>query len=314
MPVMEGKCILFKEFANVDAVPILVNTKDVDEFVKTVKLISLSFGAINLEDISAPRCFEIEKRLIDELSIPVLHDDQHGTAIVLAAGLTNALKLVNKKFEEIKVVFSGAGAAGTAIALLLMKKGVKNLIICDTKGAIYEGRKEGMNPEKEQIAKITNSQKIKGTIGDALTGAYVFIGVSGPKTVTTEMVKKMANKAIVFAMANPTPEIMPDDAKAGGCYIYASGRSDFPNKVNNVLAFPGLFRGALDAGVTKFTDEMKFAAIDAIAAMVPEPKIECIIPDPFTPNLAFKVGEAVKKAALTSPLSIQPDLSKGFMF
>jgi malate dehydrogenase (oxaloacetate-decarboxylating) len=292
LPVMEGKCILFKQFGNVDAFPICLKTKDVDEIVDAVVKISPVFGGINLEDISAPRCFEIEEKLKEKLKIPVFHDDQHGTAIVVLAALINALKLV-KKGKEIKIVISGAGAAGTAVAKILLSYSFKNIIVCDTKGAIYSGR-DGLNSAKEEIASITNPQKIKGSMAEAMKGADVFIGVSAPNIVTKEMVKTM-KEPIVFAMANPVPEIMPADALEGGARIVATGRSDFPNQINNVLAFPGIFKGALKVR-KQITEKMKISAAEAIASLVAKPAPDKIIPSVFD-NVADAVAEAVMKAA-----------------
>lgn len=291
IPVMEGKAVLFKEFANVDAFPIALATKDVDEIVETVKRIAPVFGAINLEDISAPRCFEIEERLKKELDIPVFHDDQHGTAIVVLAGLINAVKLTGKS-KLAPIVFSGAGAAGIAIAKMLLKYGFSNITMVDRSGVIYIGRVENMNLAKEDIAKLCNTTK-KGTLADALVGAEIFLGVSSPNLVTTEMVKTM-KEPIIFAMANPNPEILPDAAIAGGAKIVATGRSDYPNQINNVLAFPGVLKGTLEARAKQITHEMKVAAAEAIAQAI-EPKVDMIIPSPFTPGLAEKVAEAVKK-------------------
>lgn len=301
LPVMEGKAILFKEFANVDAFPICLDTKDVDEIVKTVKLIAPGFGGINLEDIGAPRCFEIEERLKKELDIPVFHDDQHGTAIVVLAGVINALKVVNKKIEDIKVVINGAGAAGTAIAKLLLSSGVKNLIACDKVGILYRGMENEDNAKKE-LAKVTNPDNIKGTLADALVGADVFIGVSAPGIVSQDMVRAMNKDSIVFAMANPTPEIMPDEAKAAGARVIGTGRSDFPNQVNNVLAFPGIFRGALDVRAKEVNEEMKIAAAYAIASMIKDEDLneDNVIPDALDKNVAANVAEAIKKAARES--------------
>jgi len=297
LPVMEGKAILFKEFGNVDAYPIVLDTQDTEEIIKTIKHIAPGFGGINLEDISAPRCFEIEERLIKELDIPVFHDDQHGTAIVVLAGLINALKLAGKDSDEtkknLKIVLSGAGAAGIAITKLLMQFGCENLILCDRKGTIYTGR-DGMNQTKIDIAKVTNQQMIQGTIAEALKQADIFIGISAPNLVTKEMVESMNDKPIIFAMANPTPEIMPDVAHAAGAFIVATGRSDFPNQVNNVLAFPGIFRGVLDARIKKITDEMKIAAAHAIANHIENPTVEMIIPSALDKEVAVKVAEAVK--------------------
>lgn len=298
LPVMEGKAILFKEFANVDAFPICLDTKDVDEIVKAVKLIAPGFGGINLEDIGAPRCFEVEEKLKKELDIPVFHDDQHGTAIVVLAGVINALKVVNKKIEDIKVVVNGAGAAGTAIANLLLSSGVKNLIACDKVGILYEGI-ENVDDAKKALAKLTNPEKLKGTLADALVGADVFIGVSAPGIVSQEMVRAMNKDSILFAMANPTPEIMPDEAKAAGARVIGTGRSDFPNQVNNVLAFPGIFRGALDVRAKEINEEMKIAAAYAIASMIKDEDLneENVIPYALDKSVANNVAEAIKKAA-----------------
>ena len=302
LPVMEGKCILFKQFADIDAIPIALDSKNIDEIVKTIKLISPMFGGINLEDISAPRCFEIENRLKKELDIPVMHDDQHGTAIVVLAGIINSLKLVKKELPLTKIVLSGAGAAGDAITKLLLHYGAKNIILVDTAGAIYDGRKENMNPEKEELAKITNPNMEKGLIQDIIKNADIFIGVSAPGVLTQEMVKTMNIGAIVFAMANPTPEIMPDVAKKTGAFIVASGRSDFPNQINNVLAFPGVFRGALDVRAKEINTEMKIAAAEALAGMI-EPNFDKIIPSPFDKDVAKTVAEAVKKAAIQTKVN-----------
>lgn len=302
LPVMEGKAILFKEFANVDAVPICLQTNDVDEIVRTVKLLEPSFGGVNLEDISAPRCFEIEQRLVEECGIPVFHDDQHGTAIVTVAGLINSLKVVGKKLDEIKVVVNGAGAAGISIIKLLRKLNVSEMILCDTKGMIYSGREEGMNAIKEEVAKITNSKSLSGTLKEAMNGADVFIGVSATGVLSKEMVQTMNRDAIIFAMANPSPEIMPKEAKDAGAAIIGTGRSDFPNQVNNVLAFPGIFRGALDVGAKVINEEMKIAAAYAIAGMINEEKLtrDYIIPDPFDINVAHNVAKAVSEAAIST--------------
>ncbi|MED1606632.1 malic enzyme-like NAD(P)-binding protein [Cytobacillus kochii] len=302
LPVMEGKAILFKEFANVDAVPICLQTNDVDEIVRTVKLLEPSFGGVNLEDISAPRCFEIEQRLVEECGIPVFHDDQHGTAIVTVAGLINSLKVVGKKLDEIKVVVNGAGAAGISIIKLLRKLNVGEMILCDTKGMIYSGREEGMNAIKEEVAKITNSKSLSGTLKEAMNGADVFIGVSAAGVLSKEMVQTMNRDAIIFAMANPSPEIMPKEAKDAGAAIIGTGRSDFPNQVNNVLAFPGIFRGALDVGAKVINEEMKIAAAYAIAGMINEEKLtrDYIIPDPFDINVAHNVAKAVSEAAIST--------------
>ena len=298
MPVMEGKCCLFKAFGDVDAFPLCVRTKDVDEIVKTVSLLAGSFGGVNLEDISAPRCFEIERKLKECCDIPIFHDDQHGTAVVTMAAMLNALKVVGKKIDEIKVVTSGAGAAGIAIIKLLISMGLKNVIMCDRKGAIYKGR-EGLNKEKEEMAEISNQNMEKGSLADVIKGADVFIGVSAPGTVTPEMIKTMAPNPILFPMANPTPEIMPDEAKAAGAAVIGTGRSDFPNQINNVLAFPGIFRGALDVRASDINDEMKVAAAYAIANIITdeERNTEYIIPNPFDKRVAKAVAEAVAKAA-----------------
>ena len=298
MPVMEGKCVLFKAFGDVDAIPLCIRSKEVDEIVHTVELLAGSFGGINLEDIAAPRCFEIEKQLIEKCDIPIFHDDQHGTAVITLAGVINALKIVGKKIEDVKIVTSGAGAAGIAIIKLLMSMGLKNVIMTDRQGAIYEGR-DGLNPIKEEMAKITNQEKIAGTIADVIKGADVFIGVSGPGTITQEMVKTMAKDPIIFACANPTPEIYPDEAKAAGAAVVATGRSDFPNQVNNVLCFPGLFRGALDVRASKITEGMKIAAAYALADLVPENELnaENILPQAFDPRVKDAVAKAVAEAA-----------------
>ncbi len=298
MPVMEGKCVLFKEFGGVDAFPLCVRSKDVDEIVNTVALLAGSFGGVNLEDISAPRCFEIERKLKERCDIPIFHDDQHGTAVVTAAALINALKLTGKKLEDVRVVTSGAGAAGIAIIKLLVSLGLKEVIMCDRTGAIYEGR-EGLNAEKQEMAKITNQNKKQGSLADMLVGADVFIGVSAPGTVTQDMVKSMAKDPILFPMANPVPEIMPDEAKAAGAAVVGTGRSDFPNQINNVLAFPGIFRGALDVRAKDINDEMKVAAAYAIANLIDEKDLNAdyIIPNPFDKRVAKAVSEAVAKAA-----------------
>ena len=301
MPVMEGKCVLFKAFGDVDAIPLCVRSKDVDEIVNTVALLAGSFGGVNLEDISAPRCFEIERKLKERCDIPIFHDDQHGTAVITLAGLTNALKVVGKKMDEIKVVMNGAGAAAIAISKLLLSAGVKDLTLCDRNGAVYEGRGKGMNPIKEEMAKVTNLGKKAGTLADMLVGADVFIGVSAPGSVTTEMVKTMNRDAIIFACANPTPEIFPDDAKAGGAAVVSTGRSDYPNQINNVLAFPGIFRGALDARASDINDEMKIAAAHALADLVgDELSADYIIPAAFDPRVKDAVAAAVKQAAYDS--------------
>ncbi|MBQ9209706.1 MAG: NAD-dependent malic enzyme [Oscillospiraceae bacterium] len=299
MPVMEGKCALFKAFGGVDAIPICVRSKDVDEIVRTVSLISGSFGGINLEDISAPRCFEIEHRLKEICDIPVFHDDQHGTAVVTLAAMLNALKLVGKNIEDVKVVTSGAGAAGIAIIKLLISMGLKNVIMCDRSGTIYEGR-EGLNPQKEEIARVTNREMLKGTLADAMKGADVFIGISAPGTVTKDMVRSMNKDSIIFPMANPDPEITPEDAKAAGAAIVGTGRSDYPNQINNVLAFPGIFRGALDVRASDINDAMKIAAAKAIAWSVLDYELspDYIIPSALDKNIAEVVAEAVAEAAV----------------
>lgn len=299
MPVMEGKCVLFKEFGDVDAFPLCVRSKSVDEIVRTVELLAGSFGGVNLEDISAPRCFEIERQLKEKCDIPIFHDDQHGTAIVTAAAMINALKFTSKKLDEIKVVTSGAGAAGIAIIKLLISLGLKNVIMCDRTGAIYEGR-DGLNAEKMEMAKISNRNMEKGTLAEVIKGADVFIGVSAPGTVTEEMVKSMAENPILFPMANPVPEIMPELAKAAGAAVLGTGRSDFPNQINNVLAFPGIFRGALDVRATDINDEMKVAAVYAIAGLVSDEELsaEYIIPNPFDKRVAESVAKAVAQAAI----------------
>ena len=298
MPVMEGKCALFKTFADVDAFPLCVRSKDVDDIVKTVSLLAGSFGGVNLEDISAPRCFEIERKLKECCDITIFHDDQHGTAVVTAAALINALKLVGKNLDDIKVVTSGAGAAGIAIIKLLVSLGLKNVVMCDRHGAIYKGR-ENLNKEKEEMAEICNQNMEKGTLAEVLKGADVFIGVSAPGTVTEEMVQNMAEKPILFPMANPVPEIMPDLAKKAGAAVVGTGRSDFPNQINNVLAFPGIFRGALDVRAKDINDEMKVAAAYAIAGLVEEDKLspDYIIPNAFDKRVAKAVAEAVAEAA-----------------
>lgn len=298
MPVMEGKCALFKEFGGVDAFPLCIRSKEVDEIVRTVSLLAGSFGGINLEDISAPRCFEIEKKLKECCDIPIFHDDQHGTAVVVLAGILNSLKLLGKKKEECRVVINGAGAAGIAIAKLLLKAGFSNLILCDLQGILLKDG-SGMNPAKEEIAKLTNPENLKGTLSDAMKGADIFIGVSAPGIVTEEMVASMNEQAIVFAMANPVPEIMPGEAKRGGAAIVGTGRSDFPNQINNVLAFPGIFRGALDVRAKEINDEMKLAAAFAIAGLISDEELtpDYVIPSPFDRRVAAKVAEAVAKAA-----------------
>lgn len=299
MPVMEGKCALFKSFGDVDAFPLCVRSKSVDDIVNTVKLLAGSFGGVNLEDISAPRCFEIERRLKEVCDIPIFHDDQHGTAVVVLAAMINALKIVKKDIKDIKVVTSGAGAAGIAIIKLLVSMGLQNVIMCDRKGAIYEGR-EDLNSEKIEMAKITNKSKEKGTLADVIKGADVFIGVSAPGTVTEEMVKTMAPNPVLFPMANPVPEINPDLAKAAGAAVVGTGRSDYPNQINNVLAFPGIFRGALDVRASDINDEMKVAAAYAIAGLVSDEELspEYIIPNAFDPRVGKTVAKAVKEAAI----------------
>lgn len=298
MPVMEGKCLLFKEFGDVDAFPLCVDTHDVDEFVRTVYLISKSFGGINLEDIAAPHCFEIEKRLRELCDVPVFHDDQHGTAIVTAAGLINAAKLTGREMGSMRIVMSGAGAAGLAIATLLTHMGFGDVVVCDRKGAIVEGR-EGLNPYKEQVAKITNREHRTGTLADVMKGADVFLGVSQPGLVTREMVASMADDPIIFAMANPTPEIMPDEARAGGAAVIATGRSDFPNQINNVLVFPGIFKGALAARAGQITEDMEIAAAQAIASLVTDDELSAdyIIPSALDKTVAQVVADAVSKRA-----------------
>ena len=298
MPVMEGKCALFKAFGDVDAFPLCIRSKDVDEIVNTVALLAGSFGGVNLEDISAPRCFEIEKKLKERCDIPIFHDDQHGTAVITLAGLTNALKIVGKKMEDIHVVVNGAGAAATAITKLLISRGLKNVILCDRKGAIYEGR-EGLNSAKEEMAKITNPEKKEGSLADVIVGADVFIGVSAPGVLTSDMVAAMAKDPVVFACANPVPEILPDEAKKAGVAVMATGRSDFPNQVNNVLAFPGIFRGALDVRASDINDEMKIAAANAIAGIVSDEELnpDYILPDAFDARVGKAVAAAVAQAA-----------------
>ncbi|OIK08532.1 NAD-dependent malic enzyme [Bacillus sp. MUM 116] len=312
LPVMEGKAVLFKSFAGVDAFPICLNTTDVDKIVETVKLLEPTFGGVNLEDIAAPNCFVIEERLKKEANIPIFHDDQHGTAIVTAAGLVNALKLVGKKMTEIKVVANGAGAAGIAIIKLLYHYGVRDIIMCDTKGAIYEGRPNGMNAVKTEVAKFTNRDNIAGSLEDVVKGADVFIGVSVAGALTKEMVASMNEDAIIFAMANPDPEIMPVDAKEAGAKVVGTGRSDFPNQVNNVLAFPGIFRGALDVRATHINEKMKVAAVQAIAGLISEEELNAdyVIPGPFDPRVAPAVAAAVAKAAMetgVARLKVDPE-------
>ncbi len=301
MPVMEGKCVLFKEFGGVDAIPLCIRSKDVDEIVHTVALLAGSFGGINLEDISAPRCFEIEKKLKECTDIPIFHDDQHGTAIITLAGMINALKLVGKKIEDVKIVTSGAGAAGIAIIKLLMSMGLKNVIMTDRTGAIYKGR-ENLNPIKEEMAEITNQNCEKGKLADVIKGADVFIGVSGPGTLTKDMVRTMAKDPIIFACANPTPEIFPDEAKEAGAAVVSTGRSDFPNQINNVLAFPGIFRGALDVRASDINAEMKVAAAYALANLVSDEELNAdyIIPAAFDSRVKDAVAKAVAQAAIDS--------------
>lgn len=294
MPVMEGKCVLFKKFANVDAIPIILGTQDTEEIIRTVKLIASSFGGINLEDIAAPQCFEIEDRLKRECPIPVMHDDQHGTAIVTLAGLINANRVTGREMKDLSVVINGAGAAGIAIIKLLQYLGVQNVIMVDSKGIIYEGR-DGLNPIKEELAKITNRTLRKGSLADAMAGSDVFIGVSAPGVLTQDMVRSMKKDPIIFAMANPIPEIMPDEAREAGARFIATGRSDFPNQINNVLAFPGLFRGVLDCRAKNFTRGMYVAAAQAIADSIENPSEDLIIPSPFQKDVPFKVAEAVKR-------------------
>ena len=299
MPVMEGKCVLFKSFGNVDAFPLCVKTKDVDEFVNAVALISGSFGGINLEDIAAPRCFEIERKLKERTDIPIFHDDQHGTAVITLAGITNALKVVGKKLPDIKIAVSGAGAAAIAITKLLLSAGAKNVILCDRTGAIYEGRGKGMNWIKEEMSKVTNPNKVQGTLADAMKGADVFIGVSAPNTVSQDMVRSMNKDAIIFACANPTPEIFPDDAKAAGARIISTGRSDYPNQIKNVLAFPGIFRGVFDVRASDINEGMKVAAAHALADLVAPEELneDYIIPKAFDPRVGKAVAKAVADAA-----------------
>ena len=301
MPVMEGKCVLFKAFADVDAFPLCIKSKDVDEIVNTVYMISGSFGGVNLEDISAPRCFEIERKLKEKCDIPIFHDDQHGTAIVTLAGLTNALKVVGKKKEDVKIVTSGAGAAAISIVKLLLSAGFRNIIMTDRKGAIYEGR-EGLNWIKEEMSLVTNPEKKSGTLADVIVGADVFIGVSAPNTLTTDMVKTMNRDAIVFACANPTPEIFPEDAIAGGAKVVSTGRSDYPNQINNVLAFPGIFRGTFDVRASDINEEMKMAAAMALANLISDEELnkDYIIPKAFDPRVGLAVAAAVAEAARKS--------------
>lgn len=307
MPVMEGKCVLFKTFADVDAFPLCIKSNDVDTIVDTIALISGSFGGVNLEDISAPRCFEIERKLKERCDIPIFHDDQHGTAIISLAGLRNALKVVGKKKEEVRMVINGVGAAGVSIAKLLLKDGFRHIVMCDTKGAIYAGR-EGLNPVKEELAKITNLEQKKGSLAEVLVGADIFLGVSAPGVLTKEMVASMAKDAIVFACANPTPEIFPDEAKAAGAKVVATGRSDYPNQINNVLAFPGIFRGALDVLATDINDEMKLAAASALEGLVSEEELSAdyLIPQAFDPRVGAAVAAAVAEAAVKTGVARKP--------
>ena len=302
MPVMEGKCVLFKSFGDVDAFPLCIKSKDVDEIVNTIYLISGSFGGVNLEDIAAPRCFEIERKLKEKCDIPIFHDDQHGTAVITLAGLTNALKVVNKKKENVRIVINGAGAAAISITRLLLSDGFRDIILCDRRGAIYEGRSEGMNPIKEEIALLTNRERKAGSLADMLVGADVFIGVSAPGMVTTEMVRTIKKDAVVFACANPTPEIYPDEAKAGGAAVIATGRSDYPNQINNVLAFPGIFRGAFDVRASDINDEMKIAAARALAGLIGDAELspDYVIPKAFDPRVGKAVAAAVAEAARRS--------------
>ncbi|MCA1032329.1 NAD-dependent malic enzyme [Bacillus timonensis] len=312
LPVMEGKAVLFKSFAGVDAFPICLNTTDVDKIVETVKLLEPTFGGVNLEDIAAPNCFVIEERLKKETNIPIFHDDQHGTAIVTVAGLVNALKLVGKSMSEIKIVANGAGAAGIAIIKLLYRYGVRDIIMCDSKGAIFEGRSFGMNPVKAEVAKFTNREQLEGSLKDVIKDADVFIGVSVEGALTKEMIESMNNDAIIFAMANPNPEIMPEEAKLAGAKVVGTGRSDFPNQVNNVLAFPGIFRGALDVRATHINEQMKIAAVEAIASLVSEEELssDYVIPAPFDPRVAPAVAAGVAKAAMetgVARISVDPN-------
>ena len=302
MPVMEGKCVLFKAFGGVDAIPLCIRSHDVDEIVNTVALLAGSFGGVNLEDIAAPRCFEIERKLKERCDIPIFHDDQHGTAVITLAGLVNALKVVGKAMEDIRVVINGAGAAAIAIGRLLLSAGVRDLTLCDRSGAVYTGRPVGMNPVKEEMARVTNLQRQSGSLKDVLPGADVFIGVSAPGAVTTEMVKTMNRDAIIFACANPTPEIFPEEARAGGAAVISTGRSDFPNQINNVLAFPGIFRGALDVRARDINDAMKIAAARALAGLIPDAALRAdyIIPEAFDPRVRDAVAEAVRQAARDS--------------
>lgn len=302
MPVMEGKCVLFKSFGGVDAFPLCIKSHDVDEIVNTICLISGSFGGINLEDISAPRCFEIERKLKERCDIPVFHDDQHGTAVITLAGLTNALKVVGKRLEDCRIAINGAGAAATAICKILIAAGAREIIMCDRSGIICSGRAAGLNPAKEELARLTNPNHLQGTLADAIRGADVFIGVSSPNTVTQDMVRSMAEAPIVFACANPTPEIFPDEAKAAGAAVVSTGRSDFPNQINNVLAFPGIFRGAFDVRASDINDEMKLAAAKALSDLIPPEELNAdyIIPAAFDPRVCPAVSKAVAEAARSS--------------
>lgn len=311
LPVMEGKSVLFKAFAGVDAFPICLETKDISKIVETVKLMECTFGGINLEDIKAPECFEIEKRLKEICNIPIFHDDQHGTAVVSSACLINALKLVNKKFEDVRIVINGAGAAGTAITKLLLKLGTKDVILCDSKGPIYKGRTSGMNKYKDEIAEVTNKDLISGSLADALNGADIFLGVSVANCVTQEMVKSMNKDSIIMAMANPNPEILPNLAIEAGAKVVCTGRSDFPNQVNNVLAFPGIFRGALDVHASEINDEMKIAAAYAIAELVDEKELRAdyVIPEAFDLRIAPKVAYYVAKAAIETSVARRKDIT-----
>jgi len=302
MPVMEGKCVLFKSFGDVDAFPLCIKSNDVDEIVNTVYMISGSFGGVNLEDISAPRCFEIEKKLKEKCDIPIFHDDQHGTAVITLAGLKNALKVVGKDMKDIRIAMNGAGAAAIAIAKILLSAGVKDIILCDRTGLIYKGREKGMNPIKEEMAEVTNPRMVRGILEDSMKGADVFIGVSAPGAVTKDMVKSMAKDPIIFACANPTPEIFPDDAKEAGAAVISTGRSDFPNQINNVLAFPGIFRGTFDVRASEINDEMKLAAAEALAGLISEDELDAdyIIPKAFDPRVGPAVAKAVAEAAKRS--------------
>jgi malate dehydrogenase (oxaloacetate-decarboxylating) len=305
MPVMEGKCVLFKAFGGVDAVPLCIRSHDVDEIVNTVALLAGSFGGVNLEDISAPRCFEIERKLKERCDIPIFHDDQHGTAIITLAGLTNALKVVGKQMDAVRIVINGAGAAAVAISRLLLSAGVRDLTLCDRNGAIYQGRSVGMNPVKEELAQVTNLSRRSGSLAEVLPGADVFIGVSAPGALTTEMVRSMNHDAVIFACANPTPEIFPDEAKAGGAAVVSTGRSDYPNQINNVLAFPGVFRGALDARASDINDAMKLAAAKALAELVGDDlSADYIIPAAFDPRVKDAVAAAVAQAARSSGVAL----------